>query len=132
MTLRTITIGDYENLVPFWKANYFVSKMDSKDRFKLFLEKNPGLSILAKENGNIVGTALGSFDGRRGYLQKVVVEKTFREHGIGRQLVEMVIDKLKTLGTTYIPISVEEELVHFYENCGFKKTTQIPMNIEIK
>ena len=62
MIFREITITDYEQLVPFWKANYFVSEMDSKDRFELFLEKNNNLSVLALENETIVGTVLGSFD----------------------------------------------------------------------
>ena len=132
MDFREISLTDYDNLVIFWKANYFVNEMDNEDRFKLFLNKNPQLSILAEENGNIVGTALGSFDGRRGYIQKVVVDKTYRKNGIGQQLVQKIITKLKELGATYIPISVEQDYVHFYENCGFKKTTQAPMNIEIK
>ncbi|MDO8610828.1 MAG: hypothetical protein Q7R95_09880 [bacterium] len=51
---------------------------------------------------------------------------------VGQQLVKKVIEKLRMLGTTYIPISVDEENTHFYENCGFKKTKQISMNIEIK
>lgn len=132
MTFREIIIADYENLIFFWKVNYFVNEMDSHDRFELFLKKNPNLSILAEENGTILGTALGSFDGRRGYLQKVVVDKTYRRKGVGKQLVKKVIEKLRTVGAIYIPISAGEDLVHFYEDCGFKKTTQVPMNIEIK
>lgn len=132
MNFREIAIGDYEKLVPFWKANYFVNEMDSRDRLQLFLEKNPNLSILAQENNAIIGTALGSFDGRRGYLQKLVVNKTCRRQGLGQELVKRVIEKLKALGATYIPISVKEDHVHFYKNCGFKTTTQNPMNIEIK
>jgi ribosomal protein S18 acetylase RimI-like enzyme len=131
MNIREITIADYEILIPFWKENYFVNEMDSKDRFARFLEKNQHLSVLAEENGVIHGTALGSFDGRRGYLQKVVVGKEYRKKGIGLQLVKKVIEKLKLIGATYVPISVEEENIHFYQNCGFKKTKQVPMNIEI-
>ncbi len=131
MTFREIDIQDFERLIPFWKENYFVNEMDSYGRFKLFLEKNPSLGILAEDDGVIVGTALGSFDGRRGYLQKVVVDKKLRKKGLGQQLVKKVIAKLQTLGTIYIPINVEQEFVHFYENCGFKKTTQIPMNINL-
>jgi len=132
MTIREMSIVDYNSLVPFWKANYFVGEMDNKDRFKLFLKKNINLSLLAEENGKIVGTALGSFDGRRGYIQKVVVAKVYRKKGLGQQLVKEVIERLRALGATYIPICVEEKNVHFYENCGFKKTKQVPMNIFIK
>ena len=132
MTIREITISDYDNLITFWKANYFVNTMDSRDRFELFLEKNFSLSFLAEEEGVILGTTLGSFDGRRGYIQKVVVDREYRKKGFGQQLVQKVIEKLRLLGATYIPISVEVENVHFYENCGFKTTRQVPMNIEIK
>jgi len=69
MTFRIITIEDYKKLVPFWQENYFVNEMDNRERFQLFLDKNPDLSILAEEDGKIVGTALGSFDGRRGILE---------------------------------------------------------------
>ena len=51
MNLRTIVIDDYQKLVPFWKKNYFVNEMDSFKRLKLFLEKNPDLSVLIEENG---------------------------------------------------------------------------------
>ena len=97
MTFRGIDIQDYEKLIPFWKENYFVNEMDSRERFKLFLEKNPNLSILAEDDGVIVGTALGSFDGRRGYLQKVVVDKKLRKKGLGQQLVKKVIPILMIL-----------------------------------
>lgn len=131
MNIRTITTDDYANLIPFWKEHYFVTDMDSKDRFQLFLEKNPDVSVLMEDNGVIVGTALGSFDGRRGYIQKVVTAKNARKKGVGKQLVAEVIRRLKALGTLYIPISVEEKNVDFYKECGFKKTTQAPMNMSL-
>lgn len=132
MTFRNITIDDYEGLIIFWKENYFVNEMDNLERLRLFLGKNPGLSILVEVNGTIVGTALGSFDGRRGYLQKLVVSKNIRNQGVGKKLVERIIKKLQTLSATYIPIAVEKEYVSFYINCGFKITEQVPMKINIK
>lgn len=113
MNFREITPEDYKNLIDFWKENYFVSEMDSEEHFILFLDKNPQLSMLAEDENKIIGTALGSFDGRRGYLQKVVVNKNYRKQGIGQKLVEKVINKLQSLGATYIPIAVEKDNVHF-------------------
>ncbi len=121
---------DYDSLISFWKENYFVNEMDSLERFKLFLGKNPNLSLVAEENGIIIGTALGSFDGRRGYIQKVVVAKAYRKKGIGQHLAKEVIKRLEALGVTYIPIAVEKKFVDFYQNCGFKTTDQVPMNIK--
>lgn len=131
MQIRTIAIDDYEKLLPFWKNNYFVSEMDNKEHFVLFLEKNPNLSILAEEEGKVVGTALGSYDGRRGYLQKVVTRNEVRKKRIGKQLVEEVIKRLKEAGALYVPISVEEELMSFYEKCGFVKKDSTSMSIDL-
>lgn len=126
-----MTLEDYPRLTEFWKTQYFVSEMDNLDHFDLFLKKNPKLSIVIEENNEIIGTALGSYDGRRGYLQKVVTSKNFREKGIGKQLVEEIVKRLKSVGALYIPISVEHELVPFYEKCGFTKKNATSMNIDL-
>ena len=131
MELKTITIKDYNRLIPFWQENYFVNEHDSKERFGLFLEKNPGLSIFAEEDGRIVGTVLGSYDGRRGYIQKLVVEKSKRRMGIGEQLVRKILELLHDAGVSYIPLTVEKELVSFYQHCGFRQTEQQAMNINL-
>ncbi len=130
MKIRIITLGDYQKLIQFWKTHYFVRGIDSFKYFKLFLEKNPGLSILAEENGNIIGTVLGSFDGRREYIQKLAVHKDFRGKGLGKKLVEKVVEKLQAKGALYIPINCEKELVPFYKKCGFKITGQVTVSKE--
>lgn len=129
MKLREITLSDYPGLIPFWKKNYFVGEMDSEERFTDFLRKNPHLSILIEDNGHIIGTALGSFDGRRGYIQKVVTEKVSRGKGIGKRLVDELVNRLHKLGALYIPIAVEEKNIAFYQKCGFKKTNQTSMSL---
>jgi len=131
MTIRTISLDDYENLYLFWQENYFVSEMDNKEHFALFLNKNKDLSVLAEENGKVLGTALGSYDGRRGYLQKIVTDKEIRKQGIGKQLVKEVIKRLKATGALYIPISVEDEFISFYEKCGFTKKGSTSMSIDL-
>jgi len=128
MKLKTITSKDYTKLVPFWKDNYFMNEMDERALFTGFLDKNPGLSVLAEEEGNIIGTVLGSFDGRRGYIQKLVVHKAYRRKGLGKQLIEEVTRRLHDAGALYIPLSVEAELVPLYERSGFKKTNQTPVS----
>lgn len=131
MNLRSIVLEDYQSLIDFWRENYFVKGIDSFDRFKLFIEKNPELSVLIEIDGQIVGTAVGSFDGRRGYIQKLVVKKDFQRKGIGKKLIDEVMKRLKSLGVVYVPINCEIENEAFYEKCGFAKTKQITMSIDL-
>jgi len=121
MTLRAITIEDFPKLISFWKENYLLTPLDEFERVKLFLEKNPGLSLVAEEEDSIVGTVLGSFDGRRGSLQKLVVSKTYRGKGIGQRLVTEAVILLEKAGAIDIRFNTAEELVPFYEKCGFIK-----------
>ena len=91
MRIQEIKNNDYKELVKFWKENYFVNELDEYIRFKHFLEKNPKLSLLAEDKGKIIGTVLGSFDGRRGYIQKLVVGKNYRKQGLGKQLIPSIL-----------------------------------------
>ncbi|MFZ2024672.1 MAG: GNAT family N-acetyltransferase [Microgenomates group bacterium] len=124
-----MTIEDHARLLPFWKDNYFVNELDAYEPFQLFLKKNPNLSLLMEDNGEIIGSAFGSFDGRRGYIQKLVVRKDYRKQGIGRQLVDKIIEKLRAVGALYIPINPEKCVVPFYEKCGFTTSDSVPMKI---
>lgn len=127
MNIKTITIDDYPKLIVFWKENYLLTPLDEFERVKLFLEKNPRLSVVAEENDNIVGTILGSFDGRRGSLQKLVVKKDQRGNGIGQKLVLEVVRRILKAGAIDIRFNTAEDLVPFYEKCGFKKDSRPSM-----
>ncbi|MFA6016567.1 MAG: GNAT family N-acetyltransferase [Patescibacteria group bacterium] len=129
MKTRIIKLENHPQLITFWKENYFVSEMDSLDRFKIFLEKNPELSFITEDEGKIIGTVLGSFDGRRGYLQKLVVDKNYRGKGIGKNLIDLAVKKLQDLGALYIPVSCDSKNLPFYQKAGFKKKDQVTMSI---
>jgi N-acetylglutamate synthase len=131
MIIREITTADYNTLLPFWEKFHCVNAMDTKDRFELFLKKNPGLSILVEEEGRVIGTAMGSFDGRRGYINKLAIDDAYRHKGIGKTLVTNIVEKLKSLGATYIPVSVNKNTAHFYQSCGFKIAKQVSMYLAI-
>ena len=128
MIIRIMTVNDHKRLIPFWKEHYFYSSMDELPSFTLFLDKNPDLSFVVEDSGEIIGTVLGSFDGRRGYIQKLVVHKEKRRQGIGQKLLETVIQKLISMGIAYIPIASEPENIAFYEKMNFKRASSIAMN----
>lgn len=130
MVLRAMTIEDYHNLTEFWKTNYLLTKLDDFERMDLFIKKNPDLSIVAENEGTIIGTVLVSFDGRRGSLQKVVVSQDSRGKGIGKKLVKEAVKRLQSIGALDIRFNTAEELVSFYEKCGFKKDSRPSMIIK--
>jgi predicted GNAT family N-acyltransferase len=120
MKVRAILVSEAKDVCDFWERNYKVSDRDASDRIATFIEKNNGLSTLAQEGDEIIGTVLGSYDGRKGYIYKVVVKDNFRGTGLGQRLVEETVRKIKEAGALDIRVNCAKELVGFYEKCGFK------------
>ena len=97
MTIREMKIEDYDNVFALWKTikGFGIRSVDdSKEGIERFLKWNPGLSVVAEEEGKIVGAILCGSDGRRGCLYHVCVHKDYRRQGIGKTMVIWCMEKL--------------------------------------
>ncbi len=100
MLIREMKIEDYDNVFALWKTikGFGIRSVDdSKEGIERFLKWNPGLSVVAEEEGTIIGAILCGSDGRRGCLYHVCVHKNFRRQGIGKSMVIWCMEKLKEL-----------------------------------
>jgi len=100
MTIREMKTEDYDNVFALWKTikGFGIRSVDdSKEGIERFLKWNPGLSVVAEEDGKIVGAILCGSDGRRGCLYHVCVHKDYRRQGIGKTMVIWCMEKLKEL-----------------------------------
>ena len=69
VTIREFAWDDYPAVVELWTAVFGGIKPEyTRPRLAGTLARNPGLFLVAEEAGAVVGTVLGTFDGRRGYL----------------------------------------------------------------
>ncbi len=98
MKIRSMLKSDYEEVYQLWKSiKGFALRVvdDSKDEVERFIDRNPGLSVVAEENGKIVGAILCGHDGRRASLYHVCVAPSCRKKKIGKQMVYACVEKLK-------------------------------------
>ena len=65
------------------------------DMVERFLRRNPTTSVVAEEDGKIVGSILCGHDGRRGCLYHVCVHRDYRMRGIGKAMVVYAMNALK-------------------------------------
>jgi len=96
--LRIMTIDDYEQVYALWRQiqGFGIRSIDdSREGIERFLRRNPDTSVVAVEDGKIVGAILCGHDGRRGCLYHVCVAEEYRMRGIGRRMVVFCMEALK-------------------------------------
>ena len=98
MQTRIMTIDDYDAVHALWmtiKGFAIRSVDDSREGIERFLRRNPTTSVVAEEDGKIVGAILCGHDGRRGCLYHVCVHPDHRRRGIGKSMVVFCMNALK-------------------------------------
>ena len=107
-SIRPMTMDDYDDVIDLVKSTPGVSfrDADSREATARYLERNPNLSFIAEIGGRLVGCVMCGHDGRRGYLQHLVVLPALRRQGIANTLVGRCLAELGRIGITKSHIDV--------------------------
>lgn len=100
-----------------------VGNSDAPKEIEKKLLRDPELFLVAEINGKLIGTIIGGFDGRRGFIYHVAVMADYRERGIGSQLMHEVENRLRAIGCIrcYLLVNNDNhEAKSFYEKHGWK------------
>ena len=93
-----MVIEDYDRVKALWMTIHgfgIRSVDDSREGVERFLRRNPTSSVVAEEDGEIIGAILCGHDGRRGCLYHVCVAEGHRRRGIGKAMVVFCMNALK-------------------------------------
>lgn len=128
--IQELTIDDYDAVRELWSSSDSIELggADSREQIGRFLDRNPGLSFVALDGDNIVGIVLCGHDGRRGYIDQLVVSKSHRRQGIGRSLVSRCIYNLMRIGIRKWHLFVfedNEEAISFWKTLGWSQRVEL-------
>ncbi|MBN2502904.1 MAG: GNAT family N-acetyltransferase [Anaerolineales bacterium] len=132
-SIKEMTIEDYDAVYALWRATEGVglSEADSREGIARFLERNPGLSYIARnEQGELVGAALCGHDGRRGYIHHLAVAESARRQGLGRNLVGRCMYCLMQIGIQKCHLFVfgeNEAAQKFWDSLGWMQRVELVM-----
>lgn len=105
-----------------------VRDADGVDGVARYLARNPELSLVALDDGRLVGFIFCGHDGRRGYLHHLVVVPSHRGRGIGTALVARCIAALAAQGIVKVHADVMQnnhEAMRFWRRVGFGQRDDI-------
>lgn len=130
--LRPFEPCDHPAALALWQRTegMGLGAWDEAEPVHRFLERNPGLSVVAECDGRLVGAALCGNDGRRGFLYHLAVDREFRGRGLGRQMVDHCLSRLRELGLTRCHIVAYQDNVEgrsFWRHLGFRERTELAL-----
>lgn len=111
-SIKDIINSEFDN---FWNYNILKEELESK---------NSNYIIALDDNNKILGFAGIKVVLDEADIMNIVVNKNFRNNGIGTLLLKNIIQICESLNFTYINLEVNEEnsiAIHLYENFGFEK-----------
>jgi ribosomal protein S18 acetylase RimI-like enzyme len=107
--LRPAEPGDIPGVLALWASEAAPTSTDTADALLRLLQRDPGALIVADAEGELVGSVVAGWDGWRGSVYRLVVARTQRRRGLGRQLLRAAEDRLVMLGARRLHAIVVEE-----------------------
>lgn len=95
-------IASIENCYPDFRKWYFAKAVPD-------LGNGKGRMVIAEQDSQVVGVALGKRDGAERKLRCLRVDPRFRNNGVGTHLIERIMRELDTDAPL---VTVSEEMLH--------------------
>ena len=118
--------SDYESVYKLWESiekGVRVGRSDTLVEIEKKITRDPDLFLIAELDGNIIGSVIGGFDGRRGLIYHLAVAAAFRGKGIGSCLMDEVESRLRTKGCLkcYLLVTNDNtEVEDYYQHHGWQ------------
>jgi ribosomal protein S18 acetylase RimI-like enzyme len=131
IAIRAMRPGDYDALIALWEAAGLPCKpkgRDSREAITHQLELSTAIYLVAELDGTMVGSVLGTHDGRKGFINRLAVDPAYRGRGIARRLVAEVERRLENLGIEIVEALIEdwnEVSMKVFERLGYVKHPDI-------
>lgn len=109
MDVREFRDGDGDGLRALWTEAGFRLIGDDDAGLRRFAGRNPGRLLVVEDEGWIVGSAMGGWDGHRGWIYHVAVAPPHRRSGIATDLVRRLEHELRAVGCPRALVQVEAD-----------------------
>jgi ribosomal protein S18 acetylase RimI-like enzyme len=119
--------ADYAQVIQLWEnvgPGIHLNRSDAEGEIVKKIQRDPDLFLVAEENGQIIGTVMGGFDGRRGMVYHLAVSIPYHNKGIGKILMAELEQRMQARGClrSYLLVTRDnEDAIHFYESHGWER-----------
>jgi ribosomal protein S18 acetylase RimI-like enzyme len=129
MELRTLTAADLDDALALWARTDHVAPVPRDEVLRL-LDHDADLVLAAVDEGRLVGVVLGSYDGRRGWINRLAIDASVRRRGVGGALIAEVERRLVERGCRRVNLLVfsdNQDGRRFWEAAGYRGMEDVAM-----
>lgn len=131
MRIREFRLDDYPIVRDLWQAaGLELRPGDDLEDIKLKLQRDPELFLIAEQNDRIVGSVIGGWDGRRGWIYHLAVSPNYQRKGFGAGLVQELEKRLVDKGAKMVNAQVHklnEKSSTFFKSIGYDERSHLIM-----
>lgn len=109
--LRRLTADDYDEIIRVWAESGLPFKpvgRDSRERLAKEIEREDNAYYGLFENGPMLAVGLATYDGRKGWINRIAVDPDRRGEGLGGKILAACEQFLYERGAVVISALVEE------------------------
>ena len=123
MKIREYRNSDKQAIISLWdECGLIAPQNDPAKDIERKLKVDPELFLVGVDEGEIVASVMGGYDGHRGWINYLAVKPSAQRKGYGQLIMEAVETLLTQKGCPKINLQVRttnESVIAFYEALGF-------------
>ena len=124
MKVRTFALGDYPEVRELWEVSGLeIRPGDELEGVQRKVKRDRELFLVAEENRRIVGTVMGAWDGRRGWIYHLGVLPGNRRFGVATALISEMEARMRKIGIPKVNALIYPSntgSAEFFRNAGYE------------
>lgn len=129
--LISLTVADYEGVRALWEAAGLSIRPNGRDSVEQFARQLAGgtQTVLgARAGGRLIGVAVVTHDGRKGWINRLAVHPDFRRQGVAQSLINEAERVLRAQGIRIFAVLIEDwntASLALFEKAGYTRHPDI-------
>jgi RimJ/RimL family protein N-acetyltransferase len=123
VSLTEFRLTDYEQVSALWqRVGLGPRPSDRKEEVAKKLARDPDLFLVAWQGASVIGSVIGGWDGRRGYIYRMAVHPDYQRRGVGRRLIEELEKRFRSKGVLAVNLTYNTDNTRardFYRSLGY-------------
>ena len=123
MKIRTYKEKDKKEVIALWEAcGLIVPQNNSSKDIERKLKVDPDLFIVGINDGLVIATVMGGYEGHRGWINYLAVKPSEQRKGYGQEMMTEVETLISAKGCPKINLQVRssnDAVIAFYKAMGY-------------